>query len=242
MKGRYSMKLHPTGRNSSRGERKFRKFMLIELLVVIAIIAIFAGMLLPALNSARDKARQISCTNNLKQLGIYAVHYTDNYDGFLFKAMMPSTLVSGERFWVRYDANPLIYGGGAQKEVMKRLLLCPMDGDPARDGSAENNAYSYGYNSTLNYRKVSSLKNISRICLLADSARPSVTETAAYTLHFSADYRKYLFAARLRHHLKPNVLFVDGHVGVQGGIEALAGTAVNSNSQEFRMFWYYKMD
>ncbi len=114
MKGRYSMKLHPTGRNSSRGERKFRKFTLIELLIVIAIIAILAGMLLPALNSARDKARQISCTNNLKQLGIYAIHYTDNYDGFLFKAMMPSTLVSGERFWVRYDANPLIYGGRAK--------------------------------------------------------------------------------------------------------------------------------
>ena len=92
MKGRYSMKLHPTGRNSSRGERKFRKFTLIELLVVIAIIAILAGMLLPALNSARDKARQISCTNNLKQLGIYAIHYTDNYDGFLFKAMFLGAL------------------------------------------------------------------------------------------------------------------------------------------------------
>lgn len=102
-------------------------FTLIELLVVVAIIAVLVSMLLPALSTARETARTVSCSNNMKQAGVGAQFYSNEYNDFVLSHYLGLMFFDGQNRHVKYYDVLHTYFPNYYGEDRKNSLLsvCP---------------------------------------------------------------------------------------------------------------------
>ena len=194
----------------------FPNFTLIELLVVIAIIGILASMLLPALNQSRERARDIKCKSNVKQMMTAIIMYDQTFDR-IPRNNLPSPLDGTKVAWFRLLQDtgtlpPAPTGTGAFTTV--GATLCPSTrAVPRGYGMNERRAPTDTYTSGARFISLKQAVNPSAKLLIADATLYyNVFSGGTWDWDLNLDQTEATYKVSPRHSDGVNAGMIDGHV------------------------------